>query len=197
LGERVSEPERAVVERPERRRVDWTRRIAIALAVAAVWVLAGWIGAAFIPRWWAHRIADQSQGSFTAGISVGLFYGFVFTAIPFAIILWGAQKRRSWRAWLTIVCIAILLAVPNLLTLGIVLGDGKAAHAGQRTLDVDAPGFRAASLAGSLVAAAAVLLVGYLLLSRHRARRKVNRLHGELRSRDEVEEPPPPALPPA
>ena len=54
---------------------------------------------------------------------------------------------------------------PNLLTLGIAIGSGHAAHAGERTLDVDAPGFRGASLAGVIGGAFAVAAVKYLLAS--------------------------------
>jgi hypothetical protein len=56
------------------------------------------------------------------------------------------------------------------MTLGIVLGRGNAAHAGDRILDVEAPAFRGGTLAGALLAAALVLLIGYLVTSRRRAR---------------------------
>jgi hypothetical protein len=56
------------------------------------------------------------------------------------------------------------------MTLGIVLGSGNAAHAGERTLDVEAPAFRWASFAGALAAVAVVLYVSYLVVSRRRAR---------------------------
>ena len=67
----------------------------------------------------------------------------------------------------------MLLASPNLLTLGIVIGSGKAAHAGERTLDVDAPGFRGARLAGAIVAVLTLVAVEYLLVSRRWSRRKL------------------------
>ena len=63
-----------------------------------------------------------------------------------------------------------MLAIPNLMTLGIVLGRGNAAHAGERILDVEAPAFRGASLAGALIALAMAAFVGYLIASRERAR---------------------------
>ena len=104
-------------------------------------LLALLIGAAFIPRWWAHRVGDQANESFTGGIMLGLFYGFVFTVLPLLLIVWGIRRRRSGRMWLWILAGAILLALPNIFTLGIVLGPGGGAHAGDRTFDVDAPGF--------------------------------------------------------
>jgi hypothetical protein len=67
-----------------------------------------------------------------------------------------------------------VLAIPNLLTLGIVIGSGRAAHAGERTLDVDAPGFRGAGLAGAITAALVVAAVEYLLVSRRWTRRRLD-----------------------
>ena len=79
--------------------------------------------------------------------------------------------------------VAILIASPNLITLGIVLGPGGGAHAGERTLDVDAPGFRSSSLIGSVVAALVVLAIWLLLRSRSQAKQERARLRNE---RDEV-----------
>jgi hypothetical protein len=133
-------------------------------------LLLGLIASATIPRWWAQQIGDQVDGSIVAGTLVGLFYGFVFTALPLlvlgAVVLW----RRTWRALVMGIAFAVLLAIPNLLTLGIVLGVGNAAHAGDRILDVEAPAFRGASLAGALVAVGIATFVGYLVVSRARAR---------------------------
>jgi hypothetical protein len=53
-----------------------------------------------------------------------------------------------------------------LMTLTIVLGASNAAHAGERVLDVDAPGFRGASLVGAIVAAALFALVLFLRIRR-------------------------------
>jgi hypothetical protein len=109
------------------------------------------------------------QGSITAGTLVGLFYGFVFTLVPLAL-LWAAFRLfGSWKLRLGALVVAALVAAPNLLTLGIVLGTGSGAHAGDRVLDVEAPGFRGASLIGALAAAAAIGAAWYLLASRRRA----------------------------
>jgi MFS family permease len=131
-------------------------------------------GAAFLPRWWAHRIAHQVNGAMTTGIILGLFYGFVFTIVPLFTAFRAFQKRRPWKVWAGLAVLSIVLAGPNLLTLGIVIGSGKAAHAGERTLDVDAPGFRGASLAGAIVALLTILAVEYLLVSRRWSKRKLH-----------------------
>jgi len=137
-----------------------------------------------VPRWWSQRIGAQVDGSIPAGITLGLVYGFLFTVLPLAVVVWAARKRRSWKAYLAFAVAAVLLALPNLFTLGIVLGRGNAAHAGERTLDVEAPGFRGATLAGAIIAALFVLGVQYLLVSRRRARDELER------SRAPVERPP-------
>ena len=64
--------------------------------------------------------------------------------------------------------VAIVLALPNLMTLGIVLGRGNAAHAGDRILDVEAPAFRGGTLGGALLAGALVGLIAWLAASRRR-----------------------------
>jgi hypothetical protein len=171
---------------PEARRPTPWRRNLILLAVAlVVIVLAYLIGGAVLPRWWAHRIGDQVDGSMVAGIGLGLFYGLVFTFLPL-LVLWLAVRRgRSWRFRAWVAAIALVLAIPNLLTLGIVVGNGSAAHAGERTLDVEAPDFRASTLVGAVVAVLAFAGLRYLLASRRRSRGREKSLRDELKARDE------------
>lgn len=151
----------------------WLKRFVIGVAVAAVVVVLALLGAAFIPRWWAHRIAHQVNGGMTLGIILGLFYGLIFTLLPLFVAMRGFRKRRSWKAYLGFLVLTLLLAAPNLMTLGIVIGTGKAAHAGERTLDVDAPGFRGATLAGAIVAALVLAAIEYLIVSRRWTRRRL------------------------
>jgi len=143
-----------------------------------------------VPRWWSHRIGGRVDGSIPAGITLGLVYGFLFTVLPLLVLFWIARKRRSWKTWLVFAAVAVFLALPNLFTLGIVVGRGDAAHAGDRTLDVDAPGFRGGTLGGAILAVLFLVVVKYLLASRRRARREVERLRTEARENDE---PPAPA----
>jgi hypothetical protein len=161
--------------------------------VVVVAVLLYWIGSALLPRWWAHRIGDQVHGSIAAGIIVGLFYGFVFTCLPIFVAFIGFHRRRPWRWWVAFGAAAILLASPNLLTLGIVLGSGNASHAGERTLDVDAPAYRTSVLVGAILAVVFTALLAYLLFSRRVAHGRVK----QLRERLQIAEAPPPAPEPA
>lgn len=156
-------------------------------AVALVVVLvSAWIAAAFIPRWWAQRVGDQVNGSIPAGITLGLVYGFLFTILPLLLVVWAVQRRRGWRAYLAFAIGALVLAAPNLFTLGIVVGTGNAAHAGDRTLDVEAPGFRGGTLTGAILAALGVGAIAYLLASRRRAREELARLRETLPAPEEV-----------
>lgn len=116
----------------------------------------------------------------TSGITLGLFYGFVFTFAPLALLWFTFRKRRSLKAALVLVGMSVVLAGPNLLTLGIVLGGGHAAHAGERTLDVDAPDFRASSLIGAIAALVALGAITYLVVSRNRAHEREAKLRSEL-----------------
>jgi hypothetical protein len=161
--------------------------------VVVVAVLLYWLGSALLPRWWAHRIGDQVHGSIAAGIIVGLFYGFVFTCLPIFVAFIGFHRRRPWRWWVAFGAAAVLLASPNLLTLGIVLGRGNASHAGERTLDVDAPAYRTSVLVGAILAVVFTALLAYLLFSRRVAHGRVK----QLRERLQIAEAPPPPPEPA
>ena len=119
---------------------------------------------------------------------LGLFYGFVFTLLPLAVLVLILRWRSSWRWVVFAVTLAAILALPNLMTLGIVLGRGNAAHAGDRILDVEAPAFRGGTFAGTLLACVLVGFVLYLLISRDRARSDEERAREE---RSSVSDAPP------
>ncbi|HJR95481.1 MAG TPA: hypothetical protein VJ807_08595 [Gaiellaceae bacterium] len=150
--------------------MNWGRRAFWAGVVVVLVLLGGLIASATVPRWWAQRVGDQVDGSITQGTLLGLFYGFVFTLLPIAVLVLILRWRSTWRWVVFAVVLALILALPNLMTLGIVLGRGNAAHAADRTLDVDAPAFRGGTLAGAILAALLIAFVAYLLVSRNRAR---------------------------
>ena len=166
---------------PQASERDWSRGVVKVLVAVVLLVLLAFLGAAFLPRWWSHRIGAQVDNSFARGIILGLFYGFVFTFLPLLTLRWTFRKRRPWRTWALLSAFALLLAAPNLLTLGIVIGSGHAAHAGERTLDVDAPGFRGSVLAGAIVAALVVAVGQYLVSSRRHSRRERDALRDQVR----------------
>jgi MFS family permease len=155
---------------------------------AAIIVVLVFIGAAFLPRWWSHVIGGQVNGSIAVGVILGLFYGFLFTFLPLLALRWALRRRRSLNFWIGAVMVMILLAGPNLLTLGIVLGHGNAAHAGERTLDVDAPAYRGAVLAGAIAAVLVFVFGEYVFRSRRRGKRELENAQHRLQSQHQIGE---------
>ncbi|MGH3457227.1 hypothetical protein [Aeromicrobium sp.] len=180
---------------PHERRYDresvkagtWVNRAVLLLVLIALAYVVYAVSAAFFPRWWSQRVADQTDRSLAAGTLWGLFYGFVFTLIPLLVL---AQMRRRFFSWtwrFILLGLAVILAVPNLLTLSVVISNSNAAHAGERTLDVYAPGFRAATTFGAIGAAvvAFVLVAAGMRLSSRR--RQVKELQGQLSERERAD----------
>jgi ABC-type multidrug transport system fused ATPase/permease subunit len=66
-------------EEPPRPRPLWPLLVAAGVVIVLVVV-----ASAFVPRWWAHRVGDFSNQSFTRGILAGLVLGFVCTLLPLA-----------------------------------------------------------------------------------------------------------------
>jgi hypothetical protein len=159
------------------------------VGLVGVFVLVVLVASATIPRWWAQRIGHQVDGSITQGTVLGLVYGFVFTFLPIILIVLILRWRRTWKTILVALVLGILFALPNLMTLSIVLGTGNAAHAGDRTLDVEAPAFRGASLVGALVAAGLIAFAAYLVVSRDRAHARAGRAQKELERASEPQRP--------
>jgi hypothetical protein len=165
-------------------RPAWGTRFAV-LGVSLFAAVSGWFAATwFLPRWWAHRIGDVSDGTFTAGVFAGLVCGVAFTLFPLLILRAALRPNASWPGRFAVLVLALLVAVPNLITLGIVLGTNNAAHAAERTFDVEAPGFRGATLAGAVVGALAAVAAWVLLWRGRRRKRQVRELKAELARRD-------------
>ncbi|CAM3057945.1 permease [Skermania piniformis] len=159
---------------PDKSVPKWLIRVIAVVLGIVVLVIAYFILAAFVPRWWAQRIGSLADQSIARGITWGLFFGFVCTFVPLLLLLFGAlrMRRRGGRYLAPMAAIlALIVAAPNLMTLTIVWGTGGGAHAGERILDVDGPGFRGATLTGAVVALLVFLLTGYFV-ARYRKRGK-------------------------
>lgn len=178
---------RAVEEQRWVERTPWLRRVGVWITLAIVIVVVWLLGAAIIPRWWAHRVTDVTDGRLVVGGLYGFFTGFVFTVLPL-LALWVAirtrSRRRSWKGWIGWLLVAMLLALPNLMTLGIVLGGGDAARDGRAELNTDGNGFRMWTLIGAIVGGLAMILLVYLVRSRGGFRDESRRLRDEATSRD-------------
>jgi hypothetical protein len=169
------------------RSTSWGRRALWIGAGLVILVIAVLGASATVPRWWAHRVGAQVDGSITQGTLLGLVYGFVFTFLPIIVFVLIVRWRRTWKAAVFALIVALLLAAPNLMTLSIVVGTGNAAHAGDRVLDVEAPAFRGGSLAGAMLAGLLLAGIAYLVISRERAHSSARKARTE---RDEVMAPP-------
>lgn len=146
-------------------------KIILVLVFLLVAVAAWFILGAILPRWWSDVIAGQIRRDLGASVLVGMFYGFVFTFIPLLVAWQATRKAVSWPWKTAIVLLAVAIATPNLLTAGIVFGSTESAHAGQRTLSVDA-GFFTTWTAISAVAAVVVFIAVTVMWSIWRRRGK-------------------------
>lgn len=170
--------------------VDWMRRALtiVLLLVALVVIYFG--AAAFVPRWWANRIGHSVNGQLATGALLGFCFGVVFTFLPLGLLWITIRRYRSWKAVVLWLALAAILAAPNLMTLGVAVGGGSGAHAGQRTMDVLAPMFRGATLIGAVLAMsvfAAVVLA---------FRRNLRRAEAEVKAEARAQTGPPPDPPP-
>lgn len=141
---------------------DWqdivTRLVGVVAVIVVVWLLYLFLSA-FLPRWWAQVIGNAVDGSFSAGAWWGLMVGAVFTAVPVLFLAQAVLPRWSWQLRGGFVVLAALFAVPNLLTLAVVLGTSSAAHAGERILDVDGPAFRGGTAWGAVLGGVVALVI--------------------------------------
>lgn len=137
---------------------SWKFRLALFLGLIALMCVGYAVAVALVPRWWGQFMGNRIDGRMSVGTAYGLTIGFVFTVIPLFIAR-QAFRRMSWGMRGVVLALATVVSLPNLMTLGIVMGQGNGAHAGERILDVDGPGFRAASAFGA-VGAAVVFVAG-------------------------------------
>jgi len=176
--------DRKIADQPTVKSSNWALKIVLLLA-ALVGAYVGFrASAAFFPRWWAQRVADQVGGSFTKGTLWGLFYGFVFTFVPLLLIFQIRRRFFNWTWRFIVVVIGLLLAAPNWLTLSVVAGNSKASHAGERIFDVDAPNFRAGTLVGVTIGVAAAVALSMVGIVMKRRKDQVKKLKGQLAERD-------------
>jgi hypothetical protein len=182
-GETQAPPESTHFRGADRRHsqtgADWKRRGLLAVVAVALLLIGYLIATSFLPRWWAQTAGNLAGHTFHKGILWGVFFGIVSTFVPLLVATTTLNRAMQWRTRGWVLVVALLLAAPNLMTLGIVLGSGSAAHAGERTLDVAAPGFRGATLIGVIIAVVAVIGVEVFLAQHRRQRRELRQLRVE------------------
>jgi hypothetical protein len=163
------------------RLILWSTAIVVGLALLA-------IAAAYLPGWWAHRVADVAAGNRAAAVLGGLACGAVFSALP--LLAGRSAVRPGLRPVARLVRLLEggLLTVPNLLTLGVATRSGQDGELARAVLDVRAPGFAVSTVIGAPAGIALVVVTWVLLAGRRR------RLHelDDLRTRLELHRSRPP-----
>lgn len=168
----------------------YARKFAIGLVFVGLAVITYFILANFLPQWWAQRIAERVSGRFSSGIWVGFTLGFASTLIPIICLILAVINRGKLKniPTLGLVVLAVLTAIPNLLTLSIVFGRTDGAYRGQYILDVNGPGFRGAGVWGAILAAVVGAVVGYYIW---RFRRRGQQLSKAKAANAELNQKPP------
>lgn len=108
----------------------WLFRVVLGASAVVALVVLYLVASVTVPLIWANAIRDQIGGQLGNSIPLGMFYGFVFSFVPL-LIVWQARRNRL-NKWvrISLVGLAVLLLIPNLLTLAVVYGtSGTAADA--------------------------------------------------------------------
>jgi hypothetical protein len=158
----------------------WLNWLVLVLVLVAVGYLAYGAAAAFFPRWWAEQVAARVHGSRTQAIAHGFGVGSVFTFIPLLVF---AQVRRRFFNWtwrLIVALVAVVLALPNWLTVAVAIGTSQAAADGRVILSSEAPGFRNGSAAGAIAGLILGLIVVGTSMRLGHQRKKVRELRGKV-----------------
>ncbi|WP_083795810.1 hypothetical protein [Catenulispora acidiphila] len=163
----ASAPAPAPAAAPAGDRRDLKRRVISIVLVLIALVLVYLAASAYIPRWWSHRMGDAIDGQLSTGALLGVCFGIVFTILPLGLLWLTMRRPMRWKTRALWLALAVILAAPNLMTLGVAIGGGGGAHAGQRTMDVQAPMFRGATAIGTLIAI--VVFIALIVVYRRRA----------------------------
>lgn len=143
-------------------------------------VLLGWLLAITVaPREWAQFIGRQADDGMLRGTFYGLVFGFLCTFVPL-VVARQALRGLKFGARLAILAVAVALAVPNLLTLLIVLGSGNSAETGRQILNEHAPGFRVGTACGAIVAGLLFAMLVFWTVARWNDKRKLRKLSSDL-----------------
>jgi len=161
--------------RPKTSAKSWLVRFGLLVFLAVLGLVAWVLAVTLVPREWAHYMGDKIDGRMSVGTLYGLGLGFACTLIPLIV---ARQALRGFRFGVRafILLVAAVLALPNLLTLAIALGTGSGAHAADRTLDVNGPGFRVGTASGAVVAGLVFLMLTWWGLLRWNDKRKIRKL---------------------
>lgn len=160
--------------------------LVLLLVLAALVVLAVGVAREFFPRRWAEEIVAVVDGSRTRGLLYGFGVGLVFTLIPLLILAQARRRFFNWTWRVIVLVLAIIVALPNWLTVAVALGRSRSALDGRLLLDQSGQGFRDGSAAGAVVGGVLGLILVAFSMRLSQRRRQVNDLKrqvGELEQR--------------
>lgn len=180
------------IDTPEQqdRRKAIIRYTVFVVGGALLTVLLYFLLSTFIPRWWSRAIGRQAAGRVSAGIVLGLVYGFVFTFLPLIVAAQARHKAFAWPAKVVILLVAAALTAPSLMTLGIAIGTTPAAQTANQSMNTTAPGFRQATLWGVIIGAVTAIIVITFTMLWQRQGHRLKLLQARV---DELERQLPPA----
>lgn len=141
--------------------------------IGAVGIIGALIIAAVVPRWWSSLIGNIVNESLIGGTLIGIAIGFVCTFVPYWLFSTGWRKRDSGSNFFLI--LGLIIAIPNLITLWIVLGFNHAAELSNARLELDAPGFKLGTLLGVIAAIALAIFFWNLRRQRDSAKAEAAR----------------------
>lgn len=180
--------------RPASQPPSWLRVVALVAAAVLALVAVVVLGAALLPGWWAALVGGWVQGVPSRGVWLGLLVGAVFTLLPLAVVALALRSGMRGRVRVVLVLLALVLLLPNVLTIAIALGGGDP----RSVIAIEAPSFRGATVVGmavTLLVVAVVLVVrGWTLRTRitvSRAHERATRL-GRQRAAERAAPPPEP-----
>ncbi len=164
------------------------QRIIVGLVAIVVVVGSILLAGAIIPRWWSTRISNVVDERITVGTFLGIATGAIFTLLPILMLWLGWRIRKSMRRWLVILLFAVVVASPNLATLGVWTGTGSGAESGRRKLDQFAPGFQGGTLFGVILGVVMAMIVMYLSFSRRRNKQTARDLKAQIKAHGKLED---------
>jgi hypothetical protein len=165
-------------------RTAWGARLFV-FVIGALAGIGGYFAATrLLPRWWAGQISQIADQSFTKGITAGLVCGLVFTLLPLLVLRSSLRRGASWSARFVLLVLAVLVAVPNLITLFVVASSNDSVRIASDVFDRQAPGFRGATLAGAVVGAALAVAWWWLRFVLRRRKTQVADLRAALAEKE-------------
>ncbi|MFC0580801.1 hypothetical protein [Micrococcoides hystricis] len=163
----------------QRRPINWTAWLIVGVVVLALSIGIVFFVANVLPVWWANIIGNQVDKNLASGVLLGLFYGSVFTFFPLLLIWQIRRPKLKWPAKIALIVLAVLVAVPNLITLGIHVGSNAAAHNAQRILGTEATWFGTWTAYGALLGGLAFLALVVSVAAFRKRGQRVRQLEAE------------------